>query len=63
MGFSLLSPMVDGFTQLANSGREVFCTYFFSHGVSAPRGPRPPHYRGLTITLRHNTLGRTTLEE
>jgi hypothetical protein len=22
-------------------------------------GPRPPHYRGITITLRHTTLGST----
>jgi len=25
--------------------------------------PGPPHYRGLTITLRHTTLGRNSLEE
>ena len=25
--------------------------------------PRPPHHRGLTITLRHTTLGRTRLDE
>jgi hypothetical protein len=31
---------------------------------ATPRGPRPPHYRGCsTITLRHTTLGRTTLDE
>jgi hypothetical protein len=27
--------------------------YFFFHGVTTPSGPGPPHYRGLTITLRH----------
>jgi hypothetical protein len=37
---------------------------FFSNGSTAPRGPRPPHYRGFTITLiRHTTLGRTPLDE
>ena len=28
-----------------------------------PNGPRPPHYRGFMITLRHTTLGRTPLDE
>jgi len=28
----------------------------------SPTGPRPPHYRGFTITLRHTTLGRTPLD-
>jgi hypothetical protein len=37
-------------------------TLFF-HGAKAPSGPGPPHYRSLTITLRHNTLGRTPLDE
>jgi hypothetical protein len=36
---------------------------FFSHGATASIGPGPPHYRGLTITLRHTTLGRTPLNE
>jgi hypothetical protein len=36
---------------------------FFSNGATAPSGPGPPHYRGFTITLRHNTLGRTPLDE
>ena len=27
------------------------------------RGPRPPHYQGFTITLRHTTLGRTPLDK
>jgi hypothetical protein len=29
---------------------------FFFHGSTAPSGPRPPDYRGFTITIRHNTL-------
>jgi hypothetical protein len=35
----------------------------FFHGATASSGPGPPHYRGLTITLRHTTLGRTPLDE
>ena len=31
--------------------------------LTAPSGPRPPHYPWFTITLRHTTLGRTPLEE
>ena len=33
------------------------------HCATAPSGPKPPHYRGFTITLRHSTLGRTPLDE
>jgi hypothetical protein len=32
--------------------------HFFSHGATAPCGPRPPQYRGFTITL-----SRTPLDE
>jgi hypothetical protein len=34
----------------------------FFHGAAAPSRPGPPHYPGLTITLRHTTLGRTPLD-
>ena len=37
--------------------------FFFLHGATAHSGPRPPHYRGFTITLRHTTLGRTPLDQ
>jgi hypothetical protein len=33
------------------------------HGAIAPSVPRPPHFRGFMITLRHTTLGRTPLDE
>jgi hypothetical protein len=33
------------------------------HDVTAPSGPGPPHYRGITIVLRHMILGRTPLDE
>jgi hypothetical protein len=37
--------------------------YFFFHTVTAPRGPGPPYCRGFTITLKHTTLGWTSLDE
>jgi hypothetical protein len=37
--------------------------HYFFYGAAAPSGPRPPRCRGFTITLRHNTLGRTPLDE
>jgi len=36
---------------------------FYSHGLTAPSGPGPPRCRGLTVTLRHATFGRTPLVE
>ena len=36
---------------------------YIYHGASAPKGPRPPHCRGFTITLRHTIRGRTPLDE
>jgi len=36
---------------------------FFFCGAAARRGPRPPHCRGFTITLRHTPLRRTPLNE
>jgi hypothetical protein len=36
---------------------------FFYQGARAPNGPRPPHYRGYMITLRHTTLGNTPLND
>ena len=38
-------------------------SHYFYHGATAPSGPRSPHCRGITITLRHITLGRTSLDE
>ena len=36
---------------------------FFFDVWTAPGGPRPPHYRCFTITLRHTTLVTTPLDE
>jgi hypothetical protein len=43
--------------------RNSFMDFFFLCGATVPSGPWPPHYQGFTITLRHTTLGRTTLDE
>ena len=37
--------------------------FFFTMAQQPPSGPRPPHYREFTITLRHTTFGRTHLDE
>jgi hypothetical protein len=29
--------------------------FFSPHGATAPSGPGPPHYRGYTIALTHQT--------
>jgi len=38
-------------------------TTFFIVAPTTPSGPRPPHYRGFTIILRHTTLSRNPLDE
>ena len=35
---------------------------FFFSGAVVPIGPVPPYYRGFKNTLRHATLGRTSLD-
>jgi len=35
----------------------------FFYGTPAPSESGPPHYRGITITLRHTTLGRIPLNQ
>jgi hypothetical protein len=43
-------------------GRQpALCQLF--HGTRAPCGPDRLHCRGLTITLRYTTFGRTSLDE
>ena len=37
--------------------------FFFGGGATSISGPRPPNCRGFTITPRHTTLGRTSLDE
>ena len=33
------------------------------HGMTAPSGQGPLHYRGISTTLRHTTLSRTPLDK
>jgi len=37
--------------------------FFYYHGATAPSGLGPPHYQGFTITLKHTTLARTSLDQ
>ena len=42
--------------------KRISTTYRINYYVAkVPIGPRPPHYQGFTITLRHATLGRPPL--
>jgi len=42
----------------------IYHKLIFSPWCNSPLcEPRPPHYRGFTITLRHTTLGRIPLDE
>jgi hypothetical protein len=40
-----------------------YFTLLYFHDAAAPSRPRPPHYWGFMITLRHTTLSRTPLDE
>jgi hypothetical protein len=40
----------------------IFCSNNFFFGTAAAIGPRP-HFRDHTITFRHTTLDRTSLDE
>ena len=41
----------------------TLCGFFGGTQQPPPRGPGPPHYWELMITLRHTTLGRIPLDE
>ena len=41
----------------------LHCCILITIMVQSPSGPRPPHYQGFTIALRHTTLGKTPLDE
>jgi len=47
--------------QAPRQGNDV--TDFIFHGTTEPSDPRPPHYWGFTITLRHTTVDKTPLDE
>jgi hypothetical protein len=52
-------------TNLVAGKLEIFLNLLFSplHDATAPSGPRPPHCRRFTITLKHATFGRTPMAE
>ena len=56
-------PLMLWTKSLFTSNRCTTSCIFFYHSATAPSGARPPHYRGFMVTLRHTTLGRTTLDE
>ena len=39
--------------------RKFLTIFLFTHEATVPSRPRPPQYRGFTITMRHSTLGRS----
>ena len=42
----------------------IFKKYLsFYHGPTTPSGPKPLHYRGITITFVNTTIGRIPLDE
>jgi hypothetical protein len=43
--------------------RAAYQPVIFYHAAATPTGPAPSHYRRFTITLRHATASRTTLDE
>jgi hypothetical protein len=49
--------------ELHNVSKNVSPNQIFPHGSTVYSGPRPPYYRGFTITLRYTTLRRTPLDE
>jgi hypothetical protein len=57
--FHLASLKIKLCTIISSNNHMVFVL----HGATAPSGPGPPHYEGFTITLRHNTVGWTSLDE
>ena len=51
------------FHEHGNTIKEEMIFFSPRHGATAPSGSQPPHFRGVTITLRHTTLGRNPLDE
>jgi len=43
--------------------RTNYCTLLFFSWLDSPSWPRPSHFWGSAITLRHATLSRTPLDE
>jgi hypothetical protein len=68
---SLNSPFVSSWTPHCGNTIVMYtetCIIFLKIGpiftmVNSHSGPRPPHYWGFMITLRHTTVGRTPLDK
>ena len=56
------NPVANQFTEWYAIAR-LLHDDFFLPWRNSPGGPRPPHYQGFTITLRHTTLCKTPLDE
>jgi len=50
-----------GFKEIRSKDVDWICLAIF-YAVTPSSGPWPPCYRGFKVTLRHTTLGRTSLE-
>jgi len=48
---------------LLTSDVNILVHVIFLPWRNSPSGPRPSHYRGFMITIRHATLGWTPLDE
>jgi hypothetical protein len=55
--------IVHGILLWTNLINAVSVFIIFPHGPTAPSGPRRPHNRGFTFTLRHITHGMNPLDE
>ena len=51
------------FTVRTTNFHNISKALFFFHCATTPCGPRLPHDRGFTNTLRHTTFGRIPLDE
>ena len=61
---SVRSSLTSVLSWLLPSNKSPLLVYLYSPApwCNTPSGPEP-HYRGFTVTLRHTTLRRTTLDE
>ena len=47
----------------SSAGKSNTFSSSFFHGATAPSGPKPPHFRGFMITVRHTTVAKTSLDD
>ena len=65
VGHVFSTESTEGYQQSTGHNQTSYKTiiHFSPRGATAPSGPRPPHCRGLTITLKHTTISRTAMDE